>query len=142
MTTQPTPFPFSQPHNWCDSHCHRCLVADDCEVYRREAGRRWTHEMRGEDPDDPEIFMKDVVAELQSAFSTLQQEADRRAIDVDAQTPEEQVVSLSYRKLCSAARELMNETMALRVAEGEDPDETITGLLGKALLTGLPASKR
>ena len=90
--------------------------------------------MRGEDPDDPEIFMKDVVAELESAFSTLQQEADRRGIDVDAQTPEEEVVSLSYRKLCSAARELMNEAMALRVAEGETPDETTTEVLGKVLL--------
>ena len=129
-----TPFTFSQPHNWCDSHCHHCLVTDECEVYRRDAGRRWAHEMRGEDPDEPEVFMKDVVAELESAFSMLQQEADRRGIDVDAQTLEEQVVSLSYRKLCSAARELMNETMALRVAEDEDPDETLTELLGKVLL--------
>ena len=134
MTTRPTPFPFSQPHNWCDSHCHRCPVTDECEVYRRETGRRWAHELRGEDPDDPEVFTKDVVAELESALSMLQEEADRRGVDVDAEPPEERVVSFSYRKLCSAARELMNEAMALRVAEGETPDETTTELFGKVLL--------
>jgi hypothetical protein len=90
--------------------------------------------MRGEDPDDPEVFMKDVVSELELALSMVQEEAERQGIDVDAQPPVKQVVSLSYRKLCLTALELMNETMAVRIAEGEAKEEMITELPGKVLL--------
>lgn len=79
---------FSAPYNWCDGDCARCPLIDECPLAKREAGRRWAHEARGRDPDDPDVRLRDVANTLSTAVKMLEREARKRGIDLAVREPE------------------------------------------------------
>lgn len=55
-----TDFFGKMPFNYCDRWCERCDYKNGCEVYQEEFAARFSHIIKGENPDDPEVFFKDV----------------------------------------------------------------------------------
>ncbi len=89
---------FGPVYNWCDRWCERCdLGARRCPLALKEAQRRWVHEARGEDPDDPAVFAADVQEEWDALERTLERVAEEEGIDPHAPAPPEVVTMASLR---------------------------------------------
>lgn len=90
---------FNEAMNWCDRVCERCpLAAGRCKLAEREAQRRWVHEARGEDPDDPAIQDADFDDAIREALVMVTRLALEAGIDPMQPAPEP-VVSLSVARL-------------------------------------------
>src|SRR5207249_9726634 len=76
-------------YNYCDRWCEQCRFNDRCRVYDQERAMKERHEILGDDPDDPEVVMQDVGANLAEAMGMLQQMADEMGIDFDAAADED-----------------------------------------------------
>lgn len=76
-------------HNWCDRRCERCVLSDRCALALREEQMRWRHRMRGDDPDDPEICMRDVMALMEDVLTKLQEIVEEEGIDLEELEQEE-----------------------------------------------------
>lgn len=113
---------FTDPYNWCDSRCERCVVEPRCKLSNRLKGRRWVHEMRGEDPDSAESFAQDMMDSLESTQRILEQIVEEEDIDLDAvaATPNPNPVSLPALRLQEA-------TSRLTRAIGPDGAPELTG---------------
>jgi hypothetical protein len=75
--------------NYCDRWCERCRFTDRCQVYEQEQ-RQWErHLLRGEDPDDPAVFIKDVEESLGEAIGMLAAMAEEAGIDLAAKLEEQ-----------------------------------------------------
>jgi hypothetical protein len=88
---------FGSPYNWCDRRCERCPIAEQCPLWQCETQSRWVAEARGEDPDDPEVAMRDTVAQLQRAYAEVMRIAEAEGIDLDAPLPKRPAVLDSIR---------------------------------------------
>jgi uncharacterized protein YuzE len=110
---------FSSPFNWCDRRCERCPLADACPVRRRERQRRWVHEGRGEDPDDPTTVVDDLADTMRSLMADLQRIANEEGIDLDAPLPS-LAVSLDGRRLRDAGLALVTALKDLPNVDGGD----------------------
>jgi hypothetical protein len=65
-----------------------------------EARLRWRHEMRGEDPDDPDIAWADVEQELRRAFDLLRDLLEEKGIDPDdIEAPSTSLTEARVKKL-------------------------------------------
>jgi hypothetical protein len=69
--------------NYCDRWCEKCRFNDRCRVYDSERAMRERHEILGEDPDDPAVWMQDVQNTFQETFDLLQEMADEAGVDLD-----------------------------------------------------------
>jgi hypothetical protein len=69
-------------YNYCDRWCERCRFTDRCRVYEREQKQLERHLLRGEDPDDPEVFVRDVTESFDEALGMLQEMADEMGLEV------------------------------------------------------------
>ncbi len=57
--------------NYCDRWCERCNYTDRCRLFQSEAERNIRHILNDEDPNDPEIVMRDVAESLEDAMAML-----------------------------------------------------------------------
>ena len=109
---------FSPPYNWCDSRCERCPL-DDCAV-RLSLGRRArTHEVRGEDPEAPEVWLQDLHDNLQRSIDMLEALAQEEGLDLDTPPVPPKLVSLDVRRLSKAGQSCF--TAALDAFENSSP---------------------
>jgi hypothetical protein len=111
---------FSAPSNWCDRRCERCPLAAECPVARRESQRRWAHEARGRDPDDPAIIMQDTRESLEFALRLVQEVAEAEGIDLNAPRQPRPIV-LDARRLQRAALTLARCVADAKHADGPRP---------------------
>jgi hypothetical protein len=75
--------------NYCDRWCERCRFTDRCQVYEQEQKQMERHLLRGEDPDDPAVFLKDVEDSLDEAIGMLAEMAEEVGLDLEAAMAEE-----------------------------------------------------
>jgi hypothetical protein len=71
-------------YNYCDGWCEQCRFTDRCRVYAEEQRKMERHLLRGEDPDDPAVFMEDVAESLDEAVQLLSQMVAESGMDVEA----------------------------------------------------------
>lgn len=102
---------FCSPFNWCDRGCERCPLAGECPVRQKGLQRRLAHEAAGVDPDDPEVWMDDIVDGLTETVGMLEQIAREEGVDLDAPIPPPTVISLDAKRLHRARNALV---MSLR----------------------------
>jgi hypothetical protein len=57
--------------NYCDRWCERCEYTDRCRLFQSEAERNIRHILNDEDPNDPEIIMRDVAESIDDAMAML-----------------------------------------------------------------------
>lgn len=88
------------PYNYCDYRCERCEEKENCRVYKDNSERILQHHLKGEDPNDPKIFMKDlqdIFARTKKMFADM---AEKQGVDLNQATegevpdinPEEYVI--------------------------------------------------
>jgi len=118
---------FNEPFNWCDRCCERCPLAESCAVHRRGLGQRWQHEARGEDPDDPAVFMRDIEQELGRALALVQRVAAAEGIELHGPARQPRVVPLDAARLRAAGAAVADNLGALR--DVEDNDAVVTGFV-------------
>lgn len=114
--------PFSAPYNWCDRNCERCPVAGECKVYLRDRQRRWAHEARGIDPDDIEVVMADVTADLTLSIQLLQEAAEKEGIDLSEPLPA-RPVGLAAERLRRTSLHLVSCLAKLQTTQHVDDDD-------------------
>jgi len=66
--------------NYCDRWCERCNYTDRCRLFQSEAERNIRHILNDEDPNDPEIVMRDVSESLEDAMSMLEAQMEIEGI--------------------------------------------------------------
>jgi hypothetical protein len=66
--------------NYCDRWCERCNYTDRCRLYQSEAERNIRHILNDEDPNDPEIVMRDVAESLEDAMAMLEAQMEIEGI--------------------------------------------------------------
>ncbi len=71
-------------YNYCDRWCERCPFVDRCYLYHKDQKRIEEHLWRGEDPDDPEVAMKDVGDSLREAMGMLIKMCEEAGVDIEA----------------------------------------------------------
>jgi hypothetical protein len=69
--------------NYCDRWCEQCRFTDRCRVFAQEQRQMERHLLRGEDPDDPAVFMGDLQASLGESVQMLQEMADEMGVNLD-----------------------------------------------------------
>lgn len=87
---------------------------------RRESQRRWAHEARGRDPDDPAIIMQDTRESLEFALRLVQEVAEAEGIDLNAPR-QPRPIALDARRLQRAALTLARCVADAKHADGAGP---------------------
>lgn len=82
MHNEPSPF-IAGIYNYCDGWCERCRFTDRCRVYDQQQQSMERHLLRGEDPDDPEVWMGDMMDSLDASVQMLQQIAEEAEVDLE-----------------------------------------------------------
>ncbi|MEO0162556.1 MAG: hypothetical protein ABIL39_10195 [candidate division WOR-3 bacterium] len=80
------------PYNYCDYRCDRCAEQADCRVYKENQERILQHYLKGEDPNDPEIFLNDLKEIFEKTQKMIEQAALEQGIElgeiVNSKTPD------------------------------------------------------
>jgi hypothetical protein len=76
-------------YNYCDRWCEQCRFSDRCLVYYQEQQALERQRLAGEDPDHPEVFMRDVEESLGQSLGMLEKMAEEAGADPDEAPPEE-----------------------------------------------------
>ncbi len=71
------------PYNYCDYRCERCNEKDDCKVYKENQERLLEHYLKGEDPNDPDVFLNDLKQIFEKTQELLKQAAAEQGIDLN-----------------------------------------------------------
>ena len=79
----------ASPYNYCDYRCERCDEKDNCRVYKDNAERVLQHYLKGENPDDPEIFLKDLHNIFAETKSMIKDMAKKQGIEIDTSSGDE-----------------------------------------------------
>lgn len=77
------------PYNYCDYRCELCDEKDHCRVYKDNEERVLQHYLKGEDPYDPEVFLKDLHNVFAETKSMIKDMAKKQGIEIDV-SPDEQ----------------------------------------------------
>jgi len=77
------------PFNYCDYRCDRCEEQENCRVFRDDQERLLNHYRKGEDPYDPEIFMRDLRQIFSRTEKMIRKAAQEHGIDLDGIEDEE-----------------------------------------------------
>jgi hypothetical protein len=77
------------PYNYCDYRCDRCDEQDHCRVFKEDQERLLEHYTKGEDPYDPQIFVKDLKGIFQKTENMLKDVAEKEGIDLNQMPGEE-----------------------------------------------------
>ena len=60
-------------YNYCDRWCDKCSYTNRCLVFKKEAERNIKHILRDEDPNDPDVFAKDISDTFQETFDLIKE---------------------------------------------------------------------
>jgi hypothetical protein len=71
------------PFNFCDYRCDRCEHKDACKVCKEDQERILDHYVKGEDPNDPDIFLNDIQKIFAKTKNMLQDMAKKQGIEID-----------------------------------------------------------
>ncbi|MEO0095298.1 MAG: hypothetical protein ABIL66_05335 [candidate division WOR-3 bacterium] len=71
------------PYNYCDYRCDRCSETDSCRVYKENQERLLQHYLKGEDPNDPKIFMSDLKEIFEKTQEMIIKAAKEHGIDLN-----------------------------------------------------------
>ena len=55
-------------YNYCDRWCEKCSYTNRCLLFKREAERDIKHILNDEDPNDPEVFAKDIADSIMETY--------------------------------------------------------------------------
>lgn len=69
--------------NYCDRWCERCDFADRCRLASTEQRRMARRRRLGQDPDDMDLAMKDVVRDFEKMRRLIERHAKAQGIDVE-----------------------------------------------------------
>lgn len=94
-------------------------------MWRRELQRRWVHEARGRDPDDPAVWREDMAQDLTNVLRMLGECAAEEGIDLDAPLPP-RVPVLDAERL---RRVSLGLATSLAEPPGEPDPETVAAFL-------------
>ncbi|MGB9720885.1 MAG: hypothetical protein ACPL28_05330 [bacterium] len=78
------------PYNYCDYRCDRCEEKDNCRVYKDNEERVLQHYLKGEDPNDPDIFLNDLKEIFSKTKEMIKKAAEEQGIDLD-ELPEQEI---------------------------------------------------
>jgi hypothetical protein len=78
---EPTIPELSDPYNWCDSRCERCVLARECPAHLMSERARRAEIAAGRDPDSLESICTQVEQQLSAAVEMLEAECRDRGID-------------------------------------------------------------
>jgi len=78
------------PYNYCDYRCERCNEKDDCRVYKENQERLLEHYLKGEDPNDPDVFLSDLKEIFEKTQEMIKQAAAEQGIDL-TEVPDEEI---------------------------------------------------
>ncbi len=135
---------YSPPYSWCDSSCDRCPLQKGCPVYMTLRARREEHEQRGENPDDPGVFMEDMASDLTEAMKLLEKEARKRGVGLD-HLPEPMEPPPDIARLQDVAMQHANSIKGLvdglSLGEQEACGELANQALSKAFLLTTKAAR-
>ncbi len=77
-----TDFFRKMPFNYCDRWCERCDYKNGCEVYQEEFAARFNHIIKGENPDDPEVFFKDIKEKFKKIKKSLKKNISKKGVSL------------------------------------------------------------
>jgi hypothetical protein len=77
------------PFNYCDYRCERCDERENCRVFKENQERIMDHYLRGEDPYNPDVFMKDLHDIFANTNNMVIRMAEDRGIDISDATSQE-----------------------------------------------------
>jgi hypothetical protein len=104
--------------NYCDRWCERCPMTARCLLFYMETKRRSEHV--NEDPDDPEVVIKDVLLTLKQTAEMIGKEAASRGTDLSEIVEEERVeIDTSKHPLQTSAKKLSHNIHHFREKLGE-----------------------
>lgn len=63
-------------YNYCDRWCEKCSYTNRCLLFKKEAERNIKHILNDEDPNNPEVFAKDISDNFKEVFDLLSKEID------------------------------------------------------------------
>lgn len=78
------------PFNYCDYRCEACPEQENCRIYKENQERILAHYVKGEDPNDPKVFLDDLHDIFEKTKSMLKEIAAKEGIDID-EVPDEEV---------------------------------------------------
>ena len=111
------------PYNYCDYRCENCDEKEKCRLYKENQKRISDHYLKGEDPNDPEVFLKDLQEIFKKTTEMLKKSAAEYDIDIDKLPENEEqkinprdftVYQLAYQyaqESHSFIRQLQNESI-------------------------------
>jgi|UniRef100_A0A7C4XFU6 DNA-directed RNA polymerase specialized sigma24 family protein len=81
------------PYNYCDYRCERCDEREYCRVYKENQERLLQHYLKGEDPNDPEVFLNDLKEIFEKTKDMIRKAAEEQGIDLEdlEEIPEEEI---------------------------------------------------
>lgn len=82
------------PYNYCDYRCDRCDERENCRVYKENEERMLQHYLKGEDPNDPEIFINDLKDIFDKTKDMLEKAAEEQGININELSDEEEIVEV------------------------------------------------
>jgi len=71
------------PYNYCDYRCDRCDEKDNCRIYKENEERVLQHYLKGEDPNDPNIFLNDLKEIFDKTKDMLKKAAEGQGININ-----------------------------------------------------------
>jgi hypothetical protein len=77
-------------HNYCDRWCEKCRFNDRCAVYYQEQKVKARHELLGEDPDDPAVFLQDLEETFGQTIEMLREMAEEMGVDLEQAQEEDE----------------------------------------------------
>ena len=67
-------------YNYCDRWCEKCSYTNRCLLFKREAERDIKHILNDEDPNDPEVFAKDIADSIMETYEFINKKNGRRRL--------------------------------------------------------------
>ncbi|MEJ5263520.1 MAG: hypothetical protein WHT45_12605 [Ignavibacterium sp.] len=68
-------------YNYCDRWCERCNFTDRCRLFYLETERNVQHIINDEDPQDPNVFTKDIEESLSETMNMISEKMEEMNID-------------------------------------------------------------
>jgi len=82
------------PFNYCDYRCDRCDEMENCVIYKENQERILNHYLKAEDPNDPEVFLKDLKEIFKKTENMIRLAAEKQDINLN-EIPDEGVAKFS-----------------------------------------------
>lgn len=77
------------PFNYCDYRCERCPEQENCRVYKDNEERILAHYLKGEDPNDPKVFLDDLHKIFEKTKGMFKEMATKKGVNIEDLPDEE-----------------------------------------------------